>query len=89
MPSFGEWGWTIASKRGASPLKRLKSLEKLPVEHHWLTLPMIVNSFEFSKSFYKNEANVPINYLGSHSIYQLHQKAWRDQQGLNNAYLQE
>jgi len=89
VPSFGEWGWTIASKRGASPLKRLKSLEKLPVEHHWLTLPMIVNSFEFSKSFYKNEANVPINYLGSHSIYQLHQKAWRDQQGLNNAYLQE
>ena len=88
VPSFGEWGWTIASKRGASPLARLKALESIPVEHHWLTLPMITNAFEFSKDFYKNEADIPINYLGSHSIYQLHQKAWRDQQGLNNAYLQ-
>lgn len=88
VPSFGEWGWTIASKRGESPLQRLKSLKTLPVEHQWLTLPMIINSFEFSKEFYKNQTNVPINYLGSHNIYQLHQKAWRDQQGLNNAYLQ-
>lgn len=83
VPSFGEWGWTIASKMGASPLTRLKALNSLQVTHKWLTLPMIKNSFEFPLNFYENKRDVPINYLGSHAIYQLHQNAWRDQQGLN------
>ncbi|XPF93735.1 polyamine aminopropyltransferase [Colwellia sp. RE-S-Sl-9] len=88
VPSFGEWGWTIASKMGASPLQRLNALEALPVEHFWLTLPMIKNAFEFPHNFYKNKESIPVNYLGSHAIYQLHQNAWQDQQGLNNSYLQ-
>lgn len=88
VPSFGEWGWTIASKMGASPLTRLKSLTNLSTPHHWLTLPMMINAFEFSRDFYQDSDLVPINYLGSHAIYQLHQRAWQDQQGLNNAHLQ-
>ena len=88
VPSFGEWGWTIASKIGTSPLTRLKSMEEFPTPHHWLTLPMTINAFEFSKGFYEDSDSVPVNYLGSHAIYQLHQKAWQDQQGLNNAHLQ-
>lgn len=88
VPSFGEWGWTIASKIGASPLTRLKNIEEFPTPHHWLTLPMTINAFEFSKGFYEDSKSVPVNYLGSHAIYQLHQKAWQDQQGLNNAHLQ-
>ena len=88
VPSFGEWGWTIASKIGASPLTRLKNIADFPTPHHWLTLPMTINAFEFSKGFYKDSESVPVNYLGSHAIYQLHQKAWQDQQGLNNAHLQ-
>jgi spermidine synthase len=63
-------------------------LPQLPIAHHWLTLPMVTNAFEFSRDFYQNSETVPINYLGSHAIYQLHQKAWQDQQGLNNAHLQ-
>ncbi len=89
VPSFGEWGWTIASKMGASPLQRLQALEKLPVEHFWLTLPMIKSSFEFPHNFYRDKNTIPINYLGSHAIYQLHQSAWQDQQGLNNSHLQQ
>jgi len=88
VPSFGEWGWTIASKRGAAPLTRLKEVPELAYPHHWLTMPMIINAFEFSRHFYQDSENVPINYLGSHAIYQLHQQAWQDQQGLNNAHLQ-
>ena len=88
VPSFGEWGWTIASKIGASPLTRLKNIADFPTPHHWLTLPMTINAFEFSKGFYEDSESVPVNYLGSHAIYQLHQKAWQDQQGLNNAHLQ-
>jgi len=49
---------------------------------------MVTNAFEFSRDFYLDSDSVPINYLGSHAIYQLHQQAWQDQQGLNNAHLQ-
>jgi len=83
VPTFGEWGWTIASKTGASPSTRLNSLSKFPVQHNWLTLPLLKSAFEFPKDFYKYENKVGINYLGSHTIYQLHQNAWRDQQGLS------
>ena len=93
IPSFGEWGWTIAAKQGASPLTRLKKLDPLQQKNfinkqNWLTLEMVKGSFDFPVQFYQNKSAVPINYLGSHAIYQLHQNAWRDQQGLNSAHLQ-
>ena len=88
VPSFGEWGWTIASKVGLSPLERLTALDKFQVQQQWLTLTMLIGSFEFSNGFYQQQNEIPINYLGNHTIYQLHQKAWRDQQGLENAYAQ-
>ena len=82
VPSFGEWGWTIASKSGASPLNRLNQLNELTVKHDWLNLPMIKAAFIFSNDFYKNKDKIGINYLGSHTLYQLHQKAWLDQQDI-------
>jgi spermidine synthase len=83
VPSFGEWGWTIASKNGASPLARLNKLTELPIEHHWLNLPVLKAAFVFPNNFYDNKEKIGVNILGSHTIYQLHQKAWQDQQGLN------
>jgi spermidine synthase len=88
VPSFGEWGWTIASKYGASPLTRLNNIEELTVTPYWLTLPLLKAAFVFPQNFYQHDDKVPVNYLGSHHIYQLHQQAWREQQGLNNAHLQ-
>lgn len=88
VPSFGEWGWTIAAKMGASPSNRLKKLTAFQVQQPWLTLPMLFGAFEFSQNFYQEKASIPINYLGSHTLYQLHQEAWRNQQGLNEAYKQ-
>jgi len=85
VPSFGEWGWTIASKSGASPLNRLNQFNELTVKHDWLNLPMIKAAFIFSNDFYKNKDKIGINYLGSHTLYQLHQKAWLDQQGIEKS----
>jgi spermidine synthase len=89
VPSFGEWGWTIASKMGATPQQRLTKLTELPVKHPWLTLPLIKSAFNFPNNFYKDKQNIPINYLGSHVIYQLHQQAWQSQQGLDDAYIEQ
>jgi len=83
VPSFGEWGWTIAAKSGASPLTRLNKLTELPVAHQWINLAILKAAFIFPNDFYQNKESIGINILGSHTIYQLHQKAWQDQQDLN------
>ena len=83
VPSFGEWGWTIASKRGKSPLARLNNLKQLPVKHSWLNIDILKSAFIFPNDFYINEENIDINILGSHTLYQLHQNAWQTQQGIN------
>ncbi|QOL26928.1 polyamine aminopropyltransferase [Thalassotalea sp. LPB0316] len=88
VPSFGEWGWTIAAKSGASPYQRLAALPQLPNNHLWLTKNLVLSAFEFPQNFYQDKDDIPVNYLGSHVIYQLHQQAWQSQQGLNNAHLQ-
>lgn len=80
VPSFGEWGWTIASKHGLKPSKRLSKREQLPIEHFWLTKQMIDSAFHFPKQFYAQKNEMGINYLGSHKLYQLHQQAWQEQQ---------
>ncbi|WP_371186478.1 polyamine aminopropyltransferase [Thalassotalea maritima] len=89
VPSFGEWGWSIASKVGAKPSARIQQLTQFPIEHQWLSLPLLRSAFIFPNDFYKNADQIDVNYLGSHQIYQYHQQAWQNQQGLNNASLQQ
>ena len=83
VPSFGEWGWTIGAKMGKSPLARLNNLNQLPIKHNWLNLAILRSAFIFPNNFYSNKESIDINILGSHTLYQLHQKAWTTQQGLN------
>lgn len=83
VPSFGEWGWTIGAKMGASPLARLEKLKQLPVKHTWLNLQTLKSAFIFPNDFYINKDDININTLGSHTLYQLHQEAWQSQQGIN------
>lgn len=82
VPSFGEWGWTIAAKMGASPLTRLNNLEKLPIQPTWLNLDLLKAAFIFPNDFYNNAEDIGVNTLGSHTLYQLHQQAWQNQQGV-------
>ena len=84
VPSFGEWGWSIASKMGASPSQRLKTIDSISNDD-WLTKDLLLSSFHFPANFYEDAGKVKINYLGSHQVYQYHQAAWQSQQGLNNA----
>jgi len=76
VPSFGEWGWTIATKAGQSVRQRLKSDNKIAVNTRWLTPELLQASFVFNKGFYDNKDTIKINYLGTNQLYQYHQKAW-------------
>lgn len=76
VPSFGEWGWTIATKAGASVSERLSRDKQISVETVWLSAELLKSAFIFNKHFYEDEARVKINYLGSNQLYQYHQNAW-------------
>jgi len=76
IPSFGEWGWTIATKQGASVSERLAHMSEIAVPTSWLTAPLLKGAFSFNKGFYADKERVKINYLGSNQLYQYHQQAW-------------
>ncbi|VFM97458.1 MAG: spermidine synthase [Candidatus Kentron sp. G] len=82
VPSFGEWGWTIATKGGASPRKRLEALKTLPVDSPWLTKPLMLRAFEFSRGFFDDLATIRANRLGSMVAYRYHQQDWEKEQGI-------
>ena len=76
VPSFGEWGWTIATKAGASVSRRLQQSDNISVAASWLTGPLLQASFVFNKDFYADKKSIKVNYLGSNQLYQYHQQAW-------------
>jgi spermidine synthase len=76
VPSFGEWGWTIATKQGASVSERISRIDNISVTTSWLSKELLMGSFIFNKGFYDNIEQIKVNYLGSNQLYQYHQKAW-------------
>jgi len=86
VPSFGEWGWTIATKNGFSALTRLKNdfetTTSLPVRTSWLTPELILASFHFPLNYFADLKNIKVNTLNNHAIYQYHQEAWQKEQGI-------
>ncbi|MDK1025385.1 MAG: polyamine aminopropyltransferase [Gammaproteobacteria bacterium] len=82
IPSFGEWGWTIATKQGKSARQRIAELPELPVDDGWTSLGLLRAAFEFPAGFHDGISGVKINTLGSQRIYQYHHQAWQQQQGV-------
>lgn len=82
VPSFGEWGWSIATLSGRGATNRLSSLDKLPIDEPWLTPGMIHGAFEFPGNFYQDKASIKPNRIGSLQLYRYHQQAWSQDQGL-------
>ena len=84
VPSFGEWGWTIASKSGQKPSQRLTQFKQIDVPTKWLTLPLLTGAFEFNKNFYADKDKIKVNFLGTNALYQYHQKAWEVETEFSN-----
>jgi len=86
VPSFGEWGWTIATKQGQSPRQRIKALKPLPVDDGWTTKGKLLAAFEFSQHYFDLLPSIKINRLGSGVMYQYHYRDWQKEQGLVTKY---
>ncbi|MFT4924055.1 MAG: spermidine synthase [Phenylobacterium sp.] len=82
VPSFGEWGWTIATKTGQGALHRINSLAQLPLEDDWITRPLMIGAFALPNNFYRNINEIQTNTLGSLVLYNYHYQAWKKDEGL-------
>ncbi len=82
VPSFGEWGWTIAVKNGKSARQRIAELESLSVDDNWTTKGLMLAAFEFEKGFYADQQSVTVNRLGTMVVYRYHHGDWRRNMGI-------
>ena len=82
VPSFGEWGWTIATKNGLSAKQRIAQVASLPIDDGWVTKGIMLGAFEFGQHFFDNLAKIKVNRLGSNTIYQYHHQDWEQEQGI-------
>ncbi|NOQ63864.1 MAG: polyamine aminopropyltransferase [Methyloprofundus sp.] len=82
VPSFGEWGFTIATKNGLSAQQRLQQLSALSVNDHWMTHGLMLAAFEFSQDFFLHADKIKLNRLGSMTAYQYHRSDWQKEMGL-------
>ena len=81
IPSFGEWGWTIATQQPIGIRQKITHLEK-PSKHQWLTRDLLLAAFEFPANFFKSKHEIEINRLGTHRVYRYHDQAWRKDLGI-------
>ncbi len=81
IPSFGEWGWTIATQQPIGIRQKITHLEK-PFKHQWLTQDLLIAAFEFPANFFKSKDKIEINRLGTHRVYRYHDQAWRKDLGI-------
>lgn len=82
IPSFGQWGWTIATKRGQSASRRIANIDQLPVPSDWVSLKLLSASFVFPSSFFEDIKEIKTNKLGSGIIYSYHRQAWQSESEL-------
>ncbi|MGX5203272.1 polyamine aminopropyltransferase [Aliikangiella sp. IMCC44632] len=85
VPSFGEWGWTIATLAGKAPSHRIREFERLPYPSRYLTIDLLNGAFAFPADFYAQLEEINTNYLGSGVVYQYHTQAWQRDVGVYSA----
>lgn len=82
VPSFGEWGWTIATKNGLSARARLAQKDRLEVDDGWSTRGVLLAAFEFNQHFFDRLENIKVNRINNQAAYQYHKVDWEKQQGI-------
>ncbi len=82
VPSFGEWGWSIATKNGVSARTRITQKDRLTVDDGWSTRGAILAAFEFNQGFFDTLDSISVNRINNLAIYQYHKADWEKQQGI-------
>jgi len=82
VPSFGEWGWTIATKNGVSARARIEQHASLIMDDGWSTRGVLLAAFEFNQHFFDKLDGIKVNRINNQAAYEYHKADWEKQQGI-------
>ncbi len=83
IPSFGEWGWSIATHGRTLARQRLIGMDTVNLrDNQWLTIDLLVAAFEFPGDFFSELEQIEVNHLGQNRIYRYHNDAWHRDMGI-------
>ncbi|MEJ6474053.1 polyamine aminopropyltransferase [Pseudoalteromonas piscicida] len=82
IPSFGQWGWTIATRTGQPASARIKSVESLPVPSNWINKEYLLATFAFPSRFFDGTKDIEVNQLGTGRLYDYYRQAWQTEDEL-------
>jgi spermidine synthase len=77
IPSFGQWGWTIATKLGQPASGRISEITVMPVPSRWVSKEYLLASFVFPSHYFEQIKSIEVNRLGSGQLYDYYRKAWQ------------
>lgn len=84
VPSFGEWGWSIATVRGASPSVRILQ-QPVSVPHPHVNKAVMLAAFALPSDLYADRDKIRVNHLGTGVVYRYHTLAWQAEAGVFEA----
>ncbi|WP_370693524.1 polyamine aminopropyltransferase [Pseudoalteromonas sp. 1_MG-2023] len=82
IPSFGQWGWTIATTRGQSASARINDVVNLSVDSRWASKEYLLAAFVFPNYYFEQINNIEVNRLGSGALYDYYRSAWQEESEL-------
>ena len=82
VPSFGEWGWTLATKMGSNPKARIESIHADQIKSEVVDRDFVLGAFNFPKPFFSELDQIKVNRLSSPVLYHYHSQGWRRDQGV-------
>ncbi len=77
VPSFGQWGFTIATKNNRGAKDRIIAYEEPLPTHGWASKDLILGSFQFGNGYFDEEQYLQPNYIDNLQMYNLHYNAWK------------
>ncbi len=78
VPSFGEWGWSIATVQGKAARERIGAYSGPDLPPAWATVDVIRASFVFGRDFFAGMDEIKVNKPRSGVVYRYHQQDWND-----------
>lgn len=82
IPSFGQWGWTIATKMGRPASDRIENIDTLPVPSRWISKEYLLASFVFPNHYFEHINDIEVNRLGTGRLYDYYRVAWQEESEL-------
>lgn len=82
VPSFGEWGWQIGVPQGAPASERIQRRNRAGDPDGFVGKPQLTAAFVFPRGYFDALGDVKVNRLGTHTLYDYHEAAWRSGYGI-------